>query len=243
METHEGKAWNTLFMHLVSVSNTMYVHLGDGGWTLDEVREYIIRRLDRGDIRYKNDHDRKLTLLEWSITKPEGFAYTAFNHDRLNAPAIFGVYEYNEGDSPVEAGMGIAERARNWIVEVNEWTNVPSLALSDADDFIKVSQGVLDMRLDLLSASTGVPRTALPIGTTKGLLDWDDAVGETFEYLLHLQRLPGISEADYREASHLLHRVSLHRWSLMDRIKREGIHVESDPDRQTIRSHHLNGES
>lgn len=232
METSEGKVWNTLFMHLVGINNTMYVHLGDGGWTLREVCEYTVRRLTRGDIAYESDSDRETALLEWSVVEPEGFAYSAFNDARLKTPAIFGVYEYDESGDRIQAGMEIAERARNWIVEANDWTRSPSISMSDTDDFTIVSQGVLDMRLDLLSASTGVPRTAAPIGTTKGLLDWDDTITQTFEYLLHLQKLPGISEVDYREASHLLHRVSLHRWSLMDRIKREGIHVESDPDRQ-----------
>lgn len=232
METREGSAWNIFFMHLVGANNTFYVHPGDGGWTFREVHEYTIRRLRRGDIAYKYEAKQEVALLEWALTEPAGYAFTAFNDARLSTVSVFGIYEYPEGDDRIHAAMDVAERVRTMLIEANDWKHHPSVRLSDHDDFITVSQGVLDMRLDLLAASTGVPRTALPLGTTKGLLAWDDAVTETFEYLLHLQKVPGISEADYREASHLLHRVSLNRWSLMDRIKREGIHVESNPDLQ-----------
>ncbi|GAA3312272.1 hypothetical protein GCM10020295_83720 [Streptomyces cinereospinus] len=37
MDTHEGKAWNTFFMHLTSVNSTMNMHCGRGGWSLHEV--------------------------------------------------------------------------------------------------------------------------------------------------------------------------------------------------------------
>ncbi|MFE0472487.1 hypothetical protein ACFW2V_12825 [Streptomyces sp. NPDC058947] len=230
VEAREGSVWNIFFMHLVGTNNTFYVHPGDGGWTFREVHEYVLRRLHRGDIAYKDETKREMALLEWAMAEPAGYAFTAFNDARLSTVSAFGIYEYPEGGDRIHAAMDVAERVCTMLVEANDWKQRPSVHRPDHDDFVTVSQGVLDMRLDLLAASTGVPRTALPLGTTQGLLDWDDAVTETFEYLLHLQKMPGISEADYRETSHLLHRVSLNRWSLMDRIKREGIHVESNPD-------------
>lgn len=231
METREGKAWGTLFMHLVQVSDTMHLYLGGNGWTLREVHEYTLRRLQRGDIAYTNDRDRENSIMEWSVLDSEmTHAYTAFNDAHLKSASVFGIFEYDKNVDPAEEGMSLARYISEKVAEANNWSTVPKVSLTDWDDFATVEQGVLNMRIDLLAASTGVPRTVLPIGFAKGLLERDDAVMESFEYLLHIQGLPGISEENYREASHLLHRVSTHRWGLMDRIKREGIHVESNPD-------------
>lgn len=226
----EGIVWNTLFMHLVDIDNTMYIHLGDGGWTFREVHEYTLRRLRRGDFAYESDADREAALRSWLHMQQHGFFFTAFGDARLKTQAAFGIYEYGENENPQEAGMEVAGRICEQIAKAGNWKHAPKTALSDDDNFAALTQGVLDMRLDLLASSTGVPRTSLPIGTTKGLLEQDDAITETFEYLLGLQKLPGIPEKDYREASYLLYLTSLLRYSLWKRIEREGIHVESDPD-------------
>jgi hypothetical protein len=102
--------------------------------------------------------------------------------------------------------------------------------LADFTEELVVLAGILDMRLDLFATSTGMPRPTASMGAMKRLLEWDDSVGETFEYLLRVQAEPGISNADYVEASHLLHRVSIQRSSLVERVEREKIHIESDPD-------------
>lgn len=228
METREGKVWNTFFMHLSF--STMHLYLTEGGWSLDEVYEYTLRRMRRGDFAYAEEEFLEQAILEWSVMSPEGFSYSAFNNTRLKAPSIFGIYEYDVSEDPKEAGLRVASEICQRTSELNEWTHTPKLQLSDHDDFIQESAGVLDMRIDLLAANTEMPRTAVPMGCIKGLLEWDDAVTSNFEYLLHVQAQPGISEGDYREASHLLHRVSCVRFSLMDRIRNENIHVESDPD-------------
>ncbi|GAA3127018.1 hypothetical protein [Streptomyces goshikiensis] len=228
METHEGKAWNTFFMHLTSVNSTMNMYCGQGGWSLHEVYQYTLRRLERGDYRFREDAGRQEALDGWRGLVPEGLAYVAYNSD--HEPCVFGVYEYEKIAAPEEDAARIARLISDEVATQNAWPFSPMVNVADWREFTEVSQGVVDMRLDLLAASTGEPRTAAPIGSTRRLLEWDDAVGDNFEYLLRVQGLPGISEADHREASHLLHRVSVHRRSLMNRIERDGIHVVSDPD-------------
>lgn len=230
MYTRNEMLWNTLYMHYVQPNNTMYVHLGDGRWGADEVQEYMARRIHRGDFGFANEEFAQEAYLEWSTSLPETSLSTTFQNAFLKAPCIFGIYSYRDEEVASEAGLRFAEKLRDDLVEANHWTTTPQVKLSEPDEEDKVEPGVLDMRLDLLSASTGRRRTFPPLSNMTKLLEWDDAVGEAFEYLLGIQQLPNISEADYREASHLLHRVSLHRRSLMTRIRRDGIHVESDPD-------------
>lgn len=230
MDTHEGKAWNTFFMHLTSVNSTMNMHCGQGGWSLHEVYEYTLRRLQHGDYVFQDEASRQEALDGWRGLVPEGLAYVAYMGGTLSEPCVFGVYEYEKIADPEEEGARVARAVSAEVASQNKWPFSPKVNVVDWDEFTEVSHGVLDMRLDLLAASTGEPRTAAPLGFTRKLLEWDDAVTATFEYLLRVQSLPGITEADHREASHLLHRVSLNRWSLMDRIERDGIHVQSDPD-------------
>lgn len=230
MDTHEGKAWNVFSMHLTSVNSTMNMHCGRGGWTLHEVYQYTLRRLERGDYQFREEAGPREALDAWRDLVPDGLAYVAYNGGYLNEPCVFGVYEYEKIADPEEDGARVAQVVSAQVATQNNWPFLPKVNVVDWSEFTEVEQGVLDMRLDLLAASTGEPRTAAPLGSTRRLLEWDDAVGDTFEYLLRVQSLPGITEADHREASHLLHRVSLHRWSLMDRIKRDGILVVSDPD-------------
>ena len=229
MDTHEGKAWNTFFLHLTSVNSTMNMHCGRGGWSLHEVYQYTLRCLERGDTVFQQEASRQEALDGWRGLVPEGLAYVAYMGSR-SEPCVFGVYEYEQIADPEEESARIARAVSDEVAAQNKWAFSPKVNMADWREFTEVSQGVLDMRLDLLAASTGEPHTAAPLGSSRKLLEWDDAVGDNFEYLLRVQSLPGLTEADYREASHLLHRVSLHRQSLLDRIKRDGIHVASDPD-------------
>ncbi|WP_327332949.1 hypothetical protein [Streptomyces anulatus] len=229
MDTHEGKAWNTFVMHLTSANSTMNMHCGRGGWSLHEVYQYTLRCMERGDFRFQEEASRRKALAGWRDLVPEGLVFVAYN-GYLSEPCVFGVYEYEKITDPREDCPRIARVVTEEVATQNSWPSPPEVNVADWREFTEVSQSVLDMRLDLLAASTGEPRTATPLGSTMRLLEWDDAVGDNFEYLLRVQSLPGITEADRREASHLLHRISCHRWSLMDRIERDGIHVESDPD-------------
>ncbi|MYS32904.1 hypothetical protein K388_07099 [Streptomyces sp. KhCrAH-43] len=229
MDTREGKSWNTFFMHLTSATSTMNMHIGEGGWSLHEVYHYVLRRLERGDYRFREESARLNALAGWRGLVPDGLVFIAYNGD-LHEPCVFGVYEYEKIADPAEDCPRIAQLVSEEVSTQNNWLSPPTARVTDYREFTEVSLGVLDMRLDLLAASTGEPRRAAPIGSTTRLLAWDDAVSENFEYLLRIQSLPGITQADHREASHLLYRLSLHRWSLMDRIERDGIHVESDPD-------------
>ncbi|MFE7965223.1 hypothetical protein ACFU0X_19695 [Streptomyces cellulosae] len=198
--------------------------------TWEEVHSFIVGRLEC-NLFLITDPDRLRKSLEFwhNATPANTLATLAPTH--YVPDLMFGVYAYTADEDPHDAlegrlrsvdldMMDTVGLAPGFTVHVNRQL-LPEAAVRNAK---------LEMRISLLYARVGVPRSAPSLDDAR-LTARDEALEANFEALCHMLDSPLLAEAERAEATWLVHQLGLARFDLAERAQARGILVTVDPDR------------